>query len=327
MNRIPLGIVGARFALDIIDGHLAGNYGTAAAVFDPNGSLIEKYEPIFLQKNVYVFRDYRKFVKCGIKAVAISSGADRVGYVVKALRNRLDVLCEPPMAMNIDELDRIERAVRDSGRRYVLASYQCHRRETLLAEKLYRRGDIGKLLYAEGNELVEDIPDIPINLQSAGSIGQVLKATALHPERVKSSKILSRNVSIGIEELEFASGAVCRALNASVGVSSGMRLIGEWGVIETGRGKVVLTDNSGIFSKITSYHPEGFMLDGMIKGAEFSRSSAIAGFCAMLAGSSSAADRCIAIDRALDMSIAARSFPSKSEVAPERSFGINIEHK
>lgn len=327
MNRIPLGVVGAAFTLDTVDNKLAGHYAGVAAVFDPDERILARYEHIFAEKKIYVFRDYKKFINCGIKAVVISSGSDRAGYAVKALRNKLDVLCEAPMALESSELDRIERAARSSSKSYVLAAYQCHRREVLFAEKLYRRGDIGKLLYAEGNELVEYSPDIPINILSAGSIGQVLTATRLRPTNIEISEVSSREIYLGVEDVKLSNGAILKAVNSNAALTSGMKLIGEWGTIEVLRGKVVLTDTSGVYPKITSFRPDGFMLDGMINGVEFARSSAIAGFAAKLLGSRKASERCIDLGRALDMSVAARKFAVLENKTAAEPFGLNIERK
>ena len=123
MNRIPFGVVGAAFALDIISSNLTGRYAGVAAVFEPDDRTKKRLEPLLMQKGVHIFSDYKKFLVCGVRAVLISSGTDRAGYAVKALRSRLDVLLEPPIAMNSDELTRLERAVRDSGKSFVMAEY------------------------------------------------------------------------------------------------------------------------------------------------------------------------------------------------------------
>ena len=325
MNRIPFGVVGAAFALDLISSNLTGRYAGVAAVFEPDDRTKKRLEPLLMQKGIHIFNDYKKFLVCGVRAVLISSGTDRAGYAVKALRSRLDVLCEPPIAMNSDELTRLERAVRDSGKSFVMAEYACHRREVLLAGKLYRRGDIGQLISADSSELIET-GGIPVNLLSTGSIGKALTSTRLTVNDAVCLESSARGISIGTELMTLSGGAHLRAWNGNFGIIPTLRLIGESGIIEASRGRVLLTDCTSIAEKSTSIRPEGFMLPGMISGAEFARSSAIAGFAAKLLGDSEAAGRCIDFARAGQ--IVSKVVEKVGKPTADREpFGYNIERK
>ena len=322
LNRIPLGIVGAPLALRIIDSNLTGRFAGVAAVFEPDEYLSKKYEPLLLNRRVHFFHNYKKFLICGIRAVIISGGADRVDHSVKALRAKLDVLCEPPVALNRDDFDRIERAVNESKRSFVMAEYSCHRREILLARKLYRRGDIGRLLIADSEESVDG--ESPVCLQSSGSIGKIVMTTRLGVESATCLESSAHGISIGTELLTLSNGANARALNGNFGLTDSLRLIGESGIIEASRGRVRLTDCSAISEKSVSIRPEGFLLPGMT-GDDFARSSAIDSFILKILGDSDGAERCI--DFAWTKSIVGKLLPEKFNGTQSRPYGYNIERK
>lgn len=324
MERIPLGIVGARFALELISSDLTGRFAGVAAVFEPDERTAARSEPLLRNKRVYLFRDYKKFLVCGIKAVVISSGLDRVNWAVKALRAKLDVLCEPPAALDADEFARLERAVRDSGKSFVLAEYACHRREVLLAEKLYRRGDIGRLLTADSSEFAED-NGAPACAQSSGSIGKLVVTTKLGVSGAVCFESLAHGIVIGTEMLNLSNGAHARALNGNFGVESSLRLIGESGVIEASRGRVRLTDCSSLTEKSCSIRPEGFMLTGMT-GDDFAKSSAIDSFALKLLGDNVAAARCVDFPRMCEIVREVLGKSGRRDVGSQ-PYGYNIERK
>ena len=327
MNRIPFGVVGAEFAREIISSRLAGRYAGVAAVYDSDERLLTKLEPELGKLGAYCFRDYKRFLSCGIKAVIIGKAPNGADLSVKALRKGLDVLSEPPMALTVGDINRIERAAAESGRFYSLALYSCHKRENLLAAELYRRGDIGRLVYAEGDEFVSPLPEIPVGLMSAGSVGKVICATKLRVADASYSENSQRDIKIGVGLLRLSNESILRALCGNFGVSERMRLVGESGIIETSPGKLVFTDNSGIVPKSTLMRPEGFELPGMIKGADFAKSSAIAGFAAKLRGDQDAATRCVDFLRAKEISFAVTRAVGFEKPDSAPLYGYNVERK
>lgn len=308
MKRIPFGVVGAERALAIASRRLTGEYAEVRAVFDPDEKKLKELEPLLGSRGIYCFRDFVKFAGCGIGAMIISGDSlDKAQYAIKALRRGVHVLSEPPMALNLDEVYRIERASRESGKYYALAVYSCHRREILLAKELFRRGDIGRLIYAESGSFTrfsDRASGVPSTFDCAGSVGQSLLACGQRAVRVSGFESRSAYASLGVEMLELSSGALCRAVNGSLTSprERGLRLIGETGNLEVVGGGVMLTDGAGKTRRNVLSRPEGFMLDGMCKGGSFEESSAIAGFAAKLLGDSAAA-RCIDVYRAADISL------------------------
>ena len=309
MNRMPFGVVGAERALVIASRRLTGEYAEVRAAFDPDEKRLRALEPELEARGICCFRDFMKFAGCGIGAMIISGGElDRAQYAIKALRRGVHVLSEPPMALTLDDVSRIERASRESGKYYALAVYSCHRREVLLAKELFRRGDIGRLVYAEGSSFVkfsDRAAGIPSTFNCAGSVGQALITCGQRAVRVSGFESRSSSASLGVELLELSNGALCRAANGSLlsPREHGLRLIGETGSLEIIGGGVLLTDGTGKTRRNVFSRPEGFLLDGMCRGGSFEESSAIAGFAAKLLGDSAAAARCIDVYRAADISL------------------------
>ncbi len=324
MERIPFGVIGASFALELIARRLLGGYAGVAAVFDPDESSLGSFRAELEAHGVYVFRDLRKFLVCGIKAVVIRSGADSAEYAIKALRRGLDVLSEPPMAVTVEQVTRIERAAKDTGRRYSLALYGCHRRDVLLAGRLFRRGDIGRLLYAEASERVEPIVGYSISIMSCGAVGRLLIPTELKLRKADMYESGTGELKLGAGLLQLSGGAVGHSLCASVGIKGGLKLIGECGTIEAVGGRVIITEGSGAVTKSTSILPEGFRLSGMLGTGDFSHSSAIAGFAAMLVGDDEAEKRCIELSRASEIALAAISGTEHESDIPKGSpYGLS----
>lgn len=319
MDRIPLGVIGAELALRLIEKRLTGRYAGVAAVFEPDEATLIKLSGTLEANGVYIFRNLKKFLSCGIRAVIIRGSTDSAEYAIKALRRELDVLSEPPMAMNAEQITRIERAAKDTGRKYSLALYSCHRRDVLLAGRLLERGDIGHLIYAEASERVKPLPGAPIGIMSCHGIGRILVSTKL---KLRGSDLFEASLhesSVAVGTLKLSGGAIGRSLCGNIGMRNELRLIGENGSIETVGGRVILNRESGGSIKSTSILPEGFGLHGMLRGTEFSASSAIAGFCAMLLGDAEATERSIELSRASEITLASISDSDRALNIPSGS--------
>jgi len=74
-------------------------------------------------------------------------------HVLRVLASGKHCACAVPMAMSLEDIDRIIETQRVSGRTYMMMETMVYGREYLYAEKLYRSGVIGEITYYEGFHL------------------------------------------------------------------------------------------------------------------------------------------------------------------------------
>ncbi len=83
----------------------------------------------------------------GLDAVSVcTSNATHAEITIKALGKGLSVLCEKPMAINLEEAEAMDRAASESGKVLMIGQNQRLNRTHIEARNLIRRGDIGKVL-------------------------------------------------------------------------------------------------------------------------------------------------------------------------------------
>ncbi len=72
-------------------------------------------------------------------------------WTVKSLQAGKHVLCEKPLALTLEEMDRIEAAARESGCIAAEAFMYRHHPQTLLVKRLVDEGQLGRLQYVRGS--------------------------------------------------------------------------------------------------------------------------------------------------------------------------------
>ena len=74
-------------------------------------------------------------------------------HVARVLSSGKHCACAVPMAMSLEDIDRIIEAQRVSGRNYMMMETMVYGREYLYAQDLYRSGVLGEITYYEGFHL------------------------------------------------------------------------------------------------------------------------------------------------------------------------------
>lgn len=135
---------------------LAGTQVTAVCEMNPqtlqaavSGNVAGAAEGIDLT-NVQTFTDYDALLSSGkVDAISITLPTFlHADFTVRALEAGLHVLCEKPMALNVEDCDRMIAAARRSGK--VLQIGHCIRfwPEYVKAREIIRNGEYGKLIAA-----------------------------------------------------------------------------------------------------------------------------------------------------------------------------------
>ena len=104
--------------------------------------------------------DYDAFLGEGLDVVAvITPGPVHADQSVRALDAGAHVLCETPCVYSVEEASAVVETVRRTGRKYMLAEDYIWRAWAAALIAAGRRGDFGRVLYAEG-DYTHDCRDI-----------------------------------------------------------------------------------------------------------------------------------------------------------------------
>ena len=97
------------------------------------------------------FSDYSALCRADLDAIVVATpGPTHVPFTVEALENGKHVLSEVPAVWSLEEGVELERAVRESGLKYMFAENMCYYAWVESYREMIHRGDLGEIIYAEG---------------------------------------------------------------------------------------------------------------------------------------------------------------------------------
>lgn len=146
--ELKVGIAGKR-GQAFIDG-LRSVPGVAVAAFcDANPSVLHGVAKRYDIPDRYL--DFGEMIETDIDAVIVATPMHlHVSQSVAALRRGKHVLSEVTAAVSLEECSRLVDAVRESGRKYMLAENYCYTKPNLMIRHMVRQGLFGEIYYAEG---------------------------------------------------------------------------------------------------------------------------------------------------------------------------------
>jgi predicted dehydrogenase len=131
-----------------------------AAVCDIESEALEEVGREYGIKNLY--DDYGRMLEADLDVVVVSTPAPlHAEHSIAALRSGKHVLSEVPACYDIAECAKVVQAVRESGRKYMLAENVCYFAYVETWKQMVRAGRIGRPFYAEG-EYVHDCRDLMV---------------------------------------------------------------------------------------------------------------------------------------------------------------------
>lgn len=144
-DRYRIGAIGMRYQGSVI-AEKAQEYGDIVAICDVDRSIAEKAREQFGGK-AELYEDYRRMLERGdLDAVTIGAPDHwHAAMVIDACRAGIDVYCEKPLTLTVDEGKRVVEVVRETGRVVQVGSWQRSDSRFRLACELVRQGRIGKL--------------------------------------------------------------------------------------------------------------------------------------------------------------------------------------
>lgn len=150
MNKIKVGIIGTGSISNL---HMAGyknleNVEVIAAC-DINGKRAEEYAKKYGIE--HVFTDYNEMLKLKeLDAVSVCTWNNgHAPASIAALRAGKNVLCEKPLAMNLEEAKQMEQAAKESGKLLMVGFVRRFGKNTKIMEDFINEGYLGDVYYAK----------------------------------------------------------------------------------------------------------------------------------------------------------------------------------
>ena len=244
MAKLKIGVFGAGRGMTMV-GQILGN---------PDAELVavcDKFQPALDNckkaaeeaglTNVAYYTDFDDFYSHDMDAVVLANYAcEHVPYGIRLLDSGRHIMTECLTCATMKEAVELIEAVERSGKVYTYAENYCYTPVRWEMRERYRRGDIGELMYAEG-EYVHDCSSIwpqitygerdhwrNLNYSTfycTHSIGPILSMTGLRPVKVSGFETQNRpfmwnlgavTPCAGMEMITLENGAILKSLHGGL---------------------------------------------------------------------------------------------------------------
>jgi predicted dehydrogenase len=159
-ERVSIAVVGLEFGAEFVPIYRDHPLVESVAVVDTRDAVRDAAAEAFGISATYGSLD-EVLADPAVDAVHIVTGLpDHANHVVAALGAGKHVACTVPMALSLDDIQRIVDAREASGTTYMMMETAVYTREYLLAETLVAAGELGEVAYARGTHF-QDMTDWP----------------------------------------------------------------------------------------------------------------------------------------------------------------------
>ena len=265
MAKLKIGVFGAHRGMTMIRQLLRNPSAEVCAICDKHlPSLREAGRAAEdAGQKVALFERFEDFFECDMDAVVLANYAhEHAKFAVPLLKSGRHIMSEVLTCATLAEAVALIEAVEESGKVYQYAENYCFFNTTAEMRRRYRAGDIGELMYAEG-EYIHDCASIwpqitygerdhwrnrdASTFYCTHSLGPVLHATGLRPIRVAGLegqeqdfmiRLGARAGAFGIEMVTLENGAVVKSIHGGLKREPGSinyELYGTKGSMETDR--------------------------------------------------------------------------------------------
>ena len=201
-RKIKVGVFGGRRGAGMISIMARHPQAELTAICDGCEPVLKQCKALAEKDGAKVtcYTDFDKFMNHDMDAVVLANYAtEHAPYAVRLLDSGRHVCSEVVACQTMAEAVQLVEAVERNRKVYAYAENYCYFRGTLEMQRLYRKGDIGEFLHAEG-EYVHDCESIwvsitggqknhwrnwiPATFYCTHSIGPLVTITGTRPTRV-----------------------------------------------------------------------------------------------------------------------------------------------
>ncbi|MBM4049011.1 MAG: Gfo/Idh/MocA family oxidoreductase [Planctomycetes bacterium] len=153
MKRVKIGVLGAGRGMSLARAMKHVPEAELAAVCDMNEARLAKAAA---DKTYRTYTTYQQMLDSDVDAVVVASPMPlHVEHSVAALRAGKHVLSEVTAATSLEQCWQLLEAVKQTGRKYMLAENYCYMRPWGVVLGMVKAGLFGKLYYGEADQLQE----------------------------------------------------------------------------------------------------------------------------------------------------------------------------
>ncbi|NLX79318.1 MAG: Gfo/Idh/MocA family oxidoreductase [Clostridiales bacterium] len=263
-KKLKIGVFGAARGHSMISILLNHPHAELVAVCD-------KYEPLLMKAkeaaekaglSITCYKTFDEFIQHDMDAVVLANYAnEHAPYAIRCMKAGMHVLSEVLPCETMAQAVELIEAVEETGMVYAYAENYCYMKHAFEMWQRYQRGDIGEVMYGEG-EYIHDCSSIwpritygernhwrnrmHANFYCTHSLGPLLTATGLRPVKVVGFETVPPENMIelgafrgtGIEIVTLENGAVLKSIHGDLKrepSSINYQLYGQKGMMETGR--------------------------------------------------------------------------------------------
>ena len=153
-QELKVGFVGAPRASAFIGTFQTVTETTPAALCDIRPEVLQQVGDRFGIEQRYT--DYEKMVETDLDIIVVTTPMPlHVPHSVMALKSGKHVLSEVPAATDLEQCWQLVSAVRESGKKYMMAENYTYMKPNVLVRELARRGLFGEVYFGEGEYVHE----------------------------------------------------------------------------------------------------------------------------------------------------------------------------
>ena len=338
MAKLKIGVFGAGRGMTMVRQLLGNPEAEFVAVCDKHQPTLDNCRKVAedagLDKVAY-YNNFENFFRHDMDAVVLANYAnEHAPYAIRFLDSGRHVMSECLPCATMKEAVELIEAVERSGRVYTYAENYCYTAVRWEMRERYRRGDIGELMYAEG-EYVHDCSSIWPKITygerdhwrnrkwstyyCTHSIGPILSMTGLRPVKVSGfetqNRPYMRNLGsaaacAGMELITLENGAIFKSLHGGIKHNehqANYQLNGDRGAMkDLGGGKIAVYtegENENCRGKHEVYEPKPVMEASANTGHGGGDFYTMHYFLQSILGSETARERAIDVYTAVDMCI------------------------
>jgi predicted dehydrogenase len=181
MRKIKVGVLGLGRGMTFARQFNALPESQTTAICDATPGRVDAAVKALNTPGLQTFAEYADLLKSDVDIIVVASGAPEHGrHVCMALDSGKHVLSEVPADVTLKACKEIVKAVRRTGRKYMLAENCCYWGYIREYQKQVAAGRIGDVLYAEG-EYLHHIPSLMYSNPTLGPSASI-EQIARHPD-------------------------------------------------------------------------------------------------------------------------------------------------
>lgn len=239
MKKIRIGVMGLYRGASMINFCEQAENATVVAICDKWKEGIERTRERLGDDSVTYYTDFDEFIKHDMDAVVLANYAnEHAPFAIRAMKAGKAVFSEVLPVETMSQAVELVEAVEQTGMTYCYGENYCYMPAPYEMRRLYRAGELGEVMYMEGEYCHNCEPIWPAiaygdpthwrnwmysTFYCTHSIGPMVHITGLRPVRVTGfesdisygAPTGKRAAAYGIEMLEMENGAIARSIHGS----------------------------------------------------------------------------------------------------------------